>query len=108
MNIITGYWYSQSPFILRVDTAFYSLIDEPLGVPDRGEVGDGVQAVTVSVPGIGHVDHVGVETVRAGLHDGSPLLPRHPQPAPHSAGLPPRLGTDHRGQGPGPRLEGEE
>ena len=45
----------RSPFILWVDAAFYPLIDQPLGVPDRGEVGDGVEAVTVSVPRIGHV-----------------------------------------------------
>ena len=91
----------QSPFILRIDSALYSLVDDPLGVPDRGEVGDGVEAVTVSVRGVRHVDKSWVETGGAVLHDGPSLLPRHPQLTLHPAPLP------ARGQ-LRPRLDGEE
>ena len=43
------------PPVPRVDAAVYPHVDHPLLVPHCGQVSQAVQAIAVSVPGIGHI-----------------------------------------------------
>ena len=43
------------PLVLRAGAPVYPLIDRPPLVPGGAEVAEGVEAVTVRVPGPGHV-----------------------------------------------------